>query len=171
MSDVPEDHRKESKAHCGVAVVTVSTSRTIDNDRSGDIMESRVTGAGHVVTDRRIVTDEAGAIRRAARELLARGDTDAVIFSGGTGLSPTDVTVETIAPLFTKPLSAFSALFTQLSYEQVGAAAMLSRATAGLVEKKVVFCLPGNPNAVELALDRIILPELGHLLGQARRER
>ncbi len=177
MPEPADEHRKQGAGRYGVArplrvaLVTVSSSRTAQDDRSGDVMASLVTAAGHAVAERRIVTDETAAIRAVAGELLERDAVDAVVLSGGTGISPSDVTIEAIAPLFSKPLAAFSALFAQLSYEQVGAAAMLSRAAAGLAGRKVIFCLPGSPQAVRLAMETLILPELGHLLGQARRVR
>lgn len=124
--------------------------------------------AGHVVTGLVVVRDDAAAIREALERALEAG-ARAVLFNGGTGLAPRDVTLETLAPLFEKAIPGFGELFRMLSFEQVGSAAMLSRAGAGVVRGAVVFALPGSPKAVTLAMERLILPELGHLVREVLR--
>ena len=113
--------------------------------------------------------DDAGAIRLEVLRALAHGGVDAVIATGGTGVSPRDVTPEAVTPLFAKELAGFGELFRMLSFQEIGAAAVLSRAVAGTVAGKVVYVLPGSSGAVRLALERLILPELAHVVGQLRR--
>jgi molybdenum cofactor biosynthesis protein B len=117
-----------------------------------------------------VVPDDVSAIRRAVRHLLGLSGVDVVVLTGGTGFSPRDVTLDAVLPLFDQTIDGFGELFRALSYHQVGAAAMLSRAAGGLVGDKAVFLLPGSPKAVSLAMEKLILPEAGHLLSQARRE-
>jgi molybdenum cofactor biosynthesis protein B len=164
----PAKHRALAPETIGLAVLTVSDSRTPEDDVSGRRIEELATDAGHRVVERRLVGDEIAAIRPAVAELAALPGVDIVVVSGGTGLSPRDVTLEAVAPLLDPVIEGFGELFRMLSYEQVQAAAMLSRATAGLIEDRAVFVLPGSPTAVELAMEKLILPEAGHLLGQMR---
>jgi len=117
-----------------------------------------------------VVPDDVAAIRGAVRRFLATRGIDVVVLTGGTGFAPRDVTLDAVAPLFDTPVEGFGELFRMLSWQQVGAAAMLSRATAGLIGDRAVFLLPGSPKAVSLAMEKLILPETAHLLGQARRE-
>ena len=153
-----------------VALVTVSTSRTEAEDRSGPVMAELVEGAGHVVLDRRLVKDGVDPILACLKELGDDERVQAVFLSGGTGVSNQDVTIEAITPFVQTWLPGFGELFRRLSYDEIGTAAMLSRAEAavcrlGEVERRVlVAVLPGSPNAVRLALGEILLPELGHLM-------
>ncbi|HRC86051.1 MAG TPA: MogA/MoaB family molybdenum cofactor biosynthesis protein, partial [Thermoanaerobaculia bacterium] len=124
----------------------------------------------HRVEGSVLVPDEAAEIRRAVEAYLASPGVDLVVTTGGTGFSPRDRTVPALAPLFTAEVPGFGELFRQLSFGEIGAAAMLSRATAGVVGERLLFLLPGSPKAVELAVSRLILPEAGHLLGQVRRK-
>lgn len=165
-----EQHRAYSPARLGFALVTVSDSRSLETDTSGRTMRERIEAAGHTVASARIVRDEIPEIRVAVLAALAEPGVDVIAVSGGTGFSPRDVTIEAASPLFERPIEGFGELFRMLSFAEVGPAAMLSRATAGLARQRAVFLLPGSPKAVALALDRLILPEAGHLLGQARRE-
>jgi molybdenum cofactor biosynthesis protein B len=137
---------------------------------SGRTLSGLIHVAGHRVEGSVVVPDEVAAIRRAVRRLLELPGVDVVVLTGGTGFSPRDVTVDAVRPLLDQPVDGFGELFRALSYQQVGAAAMLSRATAGLVGDRAVFLLPGSPKAVSLAMEKLILPEVGHLLAQARRE-
>jgi len=148
--------------------VTVSDTRTLETDVSGLRAAELLAAAGHTVRDRRIVRDERAAIAAAVREGIADPEVDAVVLSGGTGLAPRDVTYETVLGLLEKPIDGFGELFRMLSYEQIGAAAMLSRAVAGVTGTTVVFALPGSSKAVELGIERLIGPELGHLIGLIR---
>jgi molybdenum cofactor biosynthesis protein B len=163
-----EHHRSLAVANLGFAVITVSDSRTEADDEGGRRIAEAAAAAGHRVIRRAWVTDDVTAIRRAVREALAP-PVDVVVLTGGTGFSPRDVTVEAVAPLLERPIEGFGELFRALSYQQVGAAAMLSRATAGLVGGRALFALPGSPKAASLAMETLILPEAGHLLSQARR--
>ena len=155
----------------GFAVLTVSSSRTLEQDATGGAIAEAAQQAGHTVVDRLLVPDELTAIRGAARVLLERAEVDVVVVDGGTGFSPQDVTPEALQPLLELELPGFGELFRALSFEQVGAAAMLSRALAGIARGKALFLVPGAPAAAQLAMERLILPEAGHLLGQARRRR
>jgi len=168
-SDAPTSHRAYAPEKLSCALLTVSDSRTLDDDTSGALMRDLLEAAGHRIVDRAIVTDEADAIRRWVLKHIARGEVDAILVTGGTGIAPRDITVETIEPLLCKLLTGFGELFRSLSFEQIGAAAMLSRALAGTANRTAVFVLPGSAKAVKLALERLIVPELPHLIGQLRR--
>lgn len=164
-----EQHRQYSPTRLGFALITVSDSRTPETDTSGRTMRERIEAAGHTVASARIVPDEIPAVREALLAALGADGVDVVAVSGGTGFSPRDVTIEAATPLFERPIEGFGELFRMLSFADVGPAAMLSRATAGMARGRAIFLLPGSPKAAALALDRLILPEAGHLLGQARR--
>jgi molybdopterin adenylyltransferase len=146
------------------AIVTVSDTRGRRDDASGDAIARRLERAGHTVGRRAWVKDDVAAIRRAVRAALARRVTDAVLLTGGTGLAPRDVTPEAVEPLFERTLPGFGERFRALSAEQVGSAAWLSRACAGVVRGRLVVALPGSTRAVTLALESLILPELGHVV-------
>lgn len=165
----PDEHRAYGPDRLGFAALTVSDSRTAADDASGDEIERLAAAGGHRLVERRIVPDEIVEIRAAAGELLRRDDVDVLVLSGGTGFSPRDLTLEAALPLFDRRIDGFGELFRMLSFAEVGAAAMLSRAAAGVIGHRAVFVLPGSPRAVALAMERLILPEAGHLLGQARR--
>jgi molybdenum cofactor biosynthesis protein B len=150
-------------------VLTVSDSRTRADDGSGALIQESLERARHEVLERALVRDEPAEIRAAVSRALARPDADAVLVTGGTGVAARDVTVETVAPLLEKELPGFGELFRMLSFQEIGAAAMLSRALAGAAERTAVFVLPGSKAAVRLALEKLVLPELPHLVGQLRR--
>jgi len=153
----------------GVALLTVSDTRTEETDRSGAVARRLLEAAGHRVVDYRILPDEPERIAEQVRGWTARDDCDAVIVNGGTGVSPRDRTPDALAALMERRLRGFGELFRMLSYEEIGAAAMLSRATAGVVSGRPVFCLPGSSAAVTLGLEMLILPELAHLLAELRK--
>lgn len=153
----------------GVAILTVSDSRRAEDDRSGALARRLVAAAGHAVVGTRIVRDEAGPIREAVEAFLGTPGCDVVLLTGGTGIAPRDRSPEAVVPLFESELPGFGELFRALSFAEIGPAAMLSRATAGVARGRALFLLPGSPAAVELALTRLVLPEIGHLLAQARR--
>jgi len=165
-----EEHRRTAPTVLGFALVTVSDTRAARDDVSGRALADLARAAGHQVESTGIVPDDVAAIRRAVRQALALDGVDVVVLTGGTGFSPRDVTLEAVGPLLERPIEGFGELFRMLSYQQVGSAAMLSRAAAGLAGTRAVFLLPGSPKAVALAMEKLILPEAGHLLGQARRE-
>lgn len=158
------EHRARGRsARC--CVVTVSDTRTLETDKSGQRAAELLGLAGHTVVARVIVPDERAAIAAAVRNALDDTETDAVILSGGTGLAPRDVTYETVCELIEKPIDGFGELFRMLSFEEIGAAAMLSRAVGGVAGRTVIFALPGSSKAVELGVSRLIAPELGHIVG------
>jgi molybdenum cofactor biosynthesis protein B len=165
-----EQHRRRAPGVLGFGLITVSDTRSPEDDVSGRTLSGLAHAAGHRVEESAVVPDEVAAIRRAVRRMLALPGVDVVVLTGGTGFSPRDVTIDAVGPLLDQPIEGFGELFRALSYQQVGAAAMLSRATGGLIGDKAVFLLPGSPKAVSLAMEKLILPEAGHLLGQARRE-
>jgi molybdenum cofactor biosynthesis protein B len=153
--------------------VTVSDTRGRADDPSGDLLARRVELGGHAVVSRAWVVDEARAIRRVVRAALARRDVDAVLVTGGTGVAPRDVTPEAIAPLVQRWLPGFGEMFRMLSQRQIGSAAWLSRAAAGVARGRLLVILPGSPAAVRLAANRLLVPELAHaarLLGRFQRE-
>jgi len=164
-----DQHRRAAPSVLGFAVLTVSDSRAERDDASGDAIREMVSGAGHRLVDSTLVRDDVAAIRDAVRRLLATDGVDVLVTTGGTGFSPRDVTLDAAGPLLDQRIDGFGELFRMLSYNQVGAAAMLSRAAAGLVGTRALFLLPGSPKAVRLAMEVLILPEAAHLLGQARR--
>jgi molybdenum cofactor biosynthesis protein B len=168
-ADAPAQHRAYAPAKLACAVLTVSDSRTLETDGSGRAIQERLEAAGHRVVERAIVTDDPERIRTAVLGAAARADVDAVIVNGGTGVSPRDSTPEAIEPLLYRRLDGFGEQFRALSVPEIGAAAMLSRAVAGSVDRTAVFALPGSSAAVALAMDRLVLPELPHLVGQLRR--
>lgn len=149
----------------------MSDTRTLADDSGGELVCELLSGAGHRVALREIVKDDAAAIRSALERGLASPECAAVVLTGGTGVAERDVTPEAVAPLLERPLPGFGELFRQLSFAEIGAAAMLSRALGGMAQGKPVFALPGSRAAIQLALERLILPELGHLVGEARKRR
>lgn len=169
MSSVAETHRQQGPQKIRCAVITVSDTRTLANDHSGQMAVEILQRAGHEVVHRQIVPDETTHISQAVQAMLERADVQVVLLTGGTGLSVRDVTVEVVEPLLSKSLPGFGELFRMLSYQQIGPAAMLSRALGGLAGRTAIFALPGSPQAVQLALEKLIVPELGHLLGQVAR--
>lgn len=162
-------HRSEAPASVRCFVLTISDTRTAETDKSGDAIAALLTGAGHTVTARKIVKDDARAIRDAVSYAAKSGSNDAVITTGGTGISARDVTPDAIAALFERSLDGFGELFRALSYEQIGSAALMSRATAGIIARTAVFVLPGSENAVRLAMEKLILPEVGHIVRELRK--
>jgi molybdenum cofactor biosynthesis protein B len=169
MTNVPEQHRYEAPSSVGCAVITVSDTRTLETDVGGRTAVELLDAAGHGVRLREIVPDEPEDIRRLLAEASDRDDIDVVLITGGTGLGSRDRTFETVAAMFQKQLPGYGELFRMLSYEQIGAAAMLSRAVGGLIGRTVVLTMPGSPAAVQLAVEKLIVPELGHLVREARR--
>ncbi len=150
------------------SVVTVSDTRTPETDASGKFILEQLTHAGHTIVRYEVVPDEAARITQLVQELAA-AQCAVVILNGGTGIAKRDSTFEAIDRLLEKRLPGFGELFRMLSYGEIGPAAMLSRATAGVYEGTLVFSLPGSPNAVELAMTRLIMPELTHLVWETVR--
>jgi molybdenum cofactor biosynthesis protein B len=164
-----KDHDLGSGILARVALLTVSDTRSVEDDRSGALARRMVEAAGHQVADYRIVPDDPERIRQAVEEWLDADDCDAVVVNGGSGISTRDRTIEALGELMERKLDGFGELFRMLSFEQVGSRALLSRALGGVARAKPLFAIPGSPKAVALALERLILPELGHLLAELRR--
>jgi molybdenum cofactor biosynthesis protein B len=162
-----EEHRKRAEQSLRVQVITVSTSRHRKmkegqefTDEAGDIAEGEIKAAGHVVTRRALVSDDATMLRKEVKRFLSGRD-DVLVLTGGTGVSSSDVTIETVRPFFQKELDGFGELLRRLSFDEIGAAAMLTRATMGVAKGKLILCLPGSPGAVRTAL-KASLGELPH---------
>ena len=158
-----QEHRQQSPDQVRCAVVTVSDTRMPDTDTSGKYMQEALSGAGHAINAYMIVKDEPEDIRRVLQHHIQSPDTDAVLLTGGTGLSRRDGTYEVVRSCLDKELTGFGELFRMFSYEEIGAAAMMSRATAGVAGQTVIISMPGSSAAVRLALEKLILPELAHL--------
>lgn len=159
-----DDHRQQAEGQgiIPIAIVTVSDTRTPETDVSGKLIRQLTENAGHEVVDYRIVQDEPEQVQQALDDFCA-GAARIVIFNGGTGISKRDRTYDVISRALEKTLPGFGEIFRMLSYEEVGAAAMLSRATAGVYRETVVVSTPGSPNAVKVAMEKLILPEIQHL--------
>jgi len=177
MSETTAKHKAEAPKHLGFAVIICSTSRYKEfsetgrlNDPSGDLIVKILRENGHRVTMRRIVSDDKTQIQRILMRALKSRKTDVIITSGGTGLSTRDIAIEAVQPLLDKEIPGFGEIFRILSYEKIGSAAILTRALAGVAKGKVIFCLPGSPQSVSLALEKLIIPEASHIVKHAREE-
>ena len=162
-----QEHHREAKSRLKVVIVTVSTGRYAKKNRGenftdegGDAAVEEATRAGHEVTRRTLVSDDPGMLRREARAFIRGGD-DVLLFTGGTGLSPRDITVETIRPFFEKELEGFGEMVRRLGFEEIGPSAILTRATAGVASGKLIVCMPGSPDAVRTAM-KAFAGEFGH---------
>jgi molybdenum cofactor biosynthesis protein B len=164
-------HRQDAPVAVPTAIVTVSDTRTLETDTGGALVEEMLVAANQPVTGRRIVPDEPEAIRNALDQAVSESESRAIIFTGGTGVAPRDVTPDTLEPEFDRVVPGFGEIFRMLSYEEIGSAALLSRAIGGLKQGKVVFVIPGSRGAVRLAMEKLIVPELGHLAGEAIKTR
>lgn len=163
------EHREQSPQRVTCAVVVISDSRTEKTDESGKLLLQKLSEGGHSVASFTLLKNDANAIWQKLVELLSHPEIQVVITSGGTGASHRDVTIETVSPLLEKKLDGFGELFRSLSYQEIGTACILSRAMAGVARGKAIICLPGSLGATKLALDKIILPEIGHLVREAGR--
>lgn len=171
-TDMPrsvDEHRAASpdRVHC--AVITVSDTRTLDTDRGGALVVDLLHAAGHSIARREIIPDEPDRMRPLVTEMVQDGSVDAVLLTGGTGIGRRDQTFETISALLTKPMPGYGELFRILSYDDIGPAAVLSRAVGGAVDGKIVLTMPGSTAAVRLAMEKLIIPELAHLVHEARK--
>ena len=164
-----QEHKSHAPASVRCFVLTVSDTRTEANDTGGQAIRELLGTSGHVVTGHAIVRDEPDEVTLAVRTELANGQSQVIITTGGTGITSRDGTFEAIDRLLDKRLPGFGELFRMISFEEIGAAAMLSRATAGSAARKAIFVLPGSPDAVRLAMSKLILPELGHVVQQLSR--
>lgn len=171
-SESTEKHREEARglAPARVAVLTISDTRTLADDKSGALIETLLREAGQTVALREVLKDEPEILRERVRALASSGEIDAILTTGGTGITARDGTFEAVSGLLDKTLPGFGELFRMLSWDEVGAAAMLSRAVAGLHGRTLIFCMPGSSNAVGVAMRRLIVPELAHLVYEVNRQ-
>ncbi|GAB1543959.1 MogA/MoaB family molybdenum cofactor biosynthesis protein [Scytonema sp. NUACC21] len=166
MAHLP--HPDTSNITVACAVVTVSDTRNPDTDKSGQLIQELLRNANHSIVHYTIVKDEPAQIQEQVKLLGQQPHLDAVIFNGGTGIAPRDTTYDAIEKLLEKTLPGFGEIFRFLSYQEIGSRAIASRAVAGVYQNKLIFSLPGSSNAVRLAMEKLILPELIHLVGQMR---
>jgi molybdenum cofactor biosynthesis protein B len=175
MSRTAAEHKARAPKRLGFAILTISTSRHREasegkevEDPSGSLAERLLKNAGHKVIQRTLVSDNTKEIKEAIQEAVENQGVQAILSCGGTGIAPTDITVETVGPMLEKEIPGFGEIFRWISYEQIGSAAILTRAIAGVIHGKAVFCLPGSPQAVELAVRRLIATEAAHIVEHAR---
>jgi molybdenum cofactor biosynthesis protein B len=157
------EHKKTAPGSVTVGVLTVSTTRTLETDKSGQWIRNQAGKEGHRILYHAVVPDDAASISKALLDAIQDHRPQAVLLTGGTGISHQDVTIEAVKPLLKKELTAFGHLFAQLSFDQIDSAAIMSRATAGIIGNTVVFCMPGSLAACKLACKELIFPELGHI--------
>jgi len=167
MSTVSQEHKRRAAKQLSVSVLTVSDTRTLENDLGGQLIAELLLQAGHLVLDRRIVPDETILIRQAAESMIEAVGCEALLVTGGTGLAARDCTPEAIEALYDAMIPGYGELFRMLSFEEIGSAAMLSRASGGRVGTKILLTMPGSPAGVRLAMERLIVPELAHLVHHA----
>lgn len=164
-----QQHKSQSPRSVAYAVLIISDTRTEQDDETGKLLKERFGENGHRLVAYAIVKNEASAVRDKLLELLPQDELQVIITSGGTGVSHKDVTVEAVSPMLEKTLPGFGELFRFLTYQELGTASMMTRAIAGVAGSKVIICLPGSLAAVKLALEKIILPEIGHMVREATR--
>ena len=165
-----KEHKAAAPKKVQIGIITVSTTRTLAEDKSGLWISKRARKEGHDILFHKIIKDDAAAITETVIHSIRELNPPVVLLSGGTGISSTDVTIEALRPVFNKELTSFGPLFAQLSYEEIDSAAILSRATAGVILKTIVFCIPGSLKACQLACKYLIFPELGHLVKHLRQD-
>ena len=165
----PEEHKATAPASITCFVLTISDTKTPETDTSGTLIRELLAAGGHRVAGTAIVRDEPRDVERVVREACGRPDVQAVILTGGTGITSRDSTFEAVERLLDKRLPGFGELFRMLSYQAVGPAAMLSRAQMGIHQRRIVVSLPGSPDACRLALEKLLVPELGHLVREVSR--
>ncbi len=163
-----KEHKKNTPENINIGVLSLSSTRTIENDEAGKWIKKRLNEKNHNVIFYEVIKDDIKKIRDRVDYYLNEKKPDVIILTGGTGISKKDVTIEAVKPIFEKELTGFGILFTHLSYEEIGSASVLSRATAGIVKESVIFCMPGSIKACKLAINKIILNELGHITKHIR---
>jgi molybdenum cofactor biosynthesis protein B len=175
VSESTKKHKATAPKQLKFAVFVCSTSRYMQlqkgekiTDVSGEAIEALLKNAGHLVLQKKIIADDEAMIEEAVKSVLNSAELDAAIFCGGTGIAPKDVTIETISPFFEKTLPGFGEIFRRLSYDKMGSAAVMSRAVAGVAKGKALFCVPGSPDAVQISVEMLILPEAPHIVRHAR---
>jgi len=164
------DHRQRAPRAIRVGILTVSDTRSVEDDESGALIRDLALGAGHTVVEHRVLPDDADAVRSLLLGWAGDGRFEALLVCGGTGISGRDTTFEAISAILDRRLDGFGELFRALSFQQIGSAAMLSRAVGGIVAGRPIFSMPGSPSAVRLAMEKLILPELGHVVSEAGRK-
>lgn len=169
MSQSTQQHRMEAKPSVLVAIITVSDSRTLENDGGGLLIQELLIAAEHRIHSRQIVPDEPNQLREVVQSLLADRNCQAILMTGGTGIGPRDTTPEAVEPLYEATIPGYGELFRMLSFQEIGAAALLSRASAGRVDGRVLFTMPGSPHGVRLAMEKLIVPDLHHFVHHASR--
>jgi len=175
MSESAMKHKAEAPKRLRFGIFVCSTSRYKQlekgekiEDVSGDLIEKLVKNAGYDIAFRKLISDDKKSIEKSMRQSLDSADLDAVVFCGGTGITPSDITIESVLPFLEKVLPGFGEIFRLLSFEKIGSAAVLSRAIAGVAKGKAFFCIPGSPDAVKLCFEKLILPEVAHIVKHAR---
>ena len=158
------EHKKQAPRSVTLGIISVSTTRALIDDTSGQWIREQAEEKGHKVVFHQVIPDDAKKISAMLKEKIKESKPQVILMSGGTGITKKDVTIEAVSPLFNKELSAFGPLFAKLSMEEINSAAIMSRATAGVIGNTVVFCMPGSLNACKLACSKLIFPELGHLV-------
>ena len=172
MSDraaTPAEHKATAPHSIGCWVLTISDSKTPETDTSGTLIRQLLADAGHKVIGSEIVRDEPAEVQRVIGDVCRNGHVQALLMTGGTGITSRDSTFEAVEELLEKRLPGFGELFRMLSYQEIGGAAMLSRAQMGIARKRVIVSMPGSPNACRLALEKLVIPELGHLVRELSR--
>ena len=158
------EHKKQAPRFITLGIISVSTTRALIDDTSGQWIREQVEKIGHRILFHEVIPDDAARITATLKDRIKDLSPQVILMSGGTGITKKDVTIEAVSPLFNKELSAFGPLFAKLSMEEIDSAAIMSRATAGVIGNTVVFCMPGSLNACKLACSKLIFPELGHLI-------
>ena len=172
MSDraaTPNEHKANAPRSIGCWILTISDSKTPDTDTSGKLIRELVSGAGHQVVGSKIVRDEPAEVQRVIETVCRNDAVQALLMTGGTGITSRDSTFEAVEAMLDKRLPGFGELFRMLSFQEVGGAAMLSRAQMGIARGRIIVSMPGSPNACRLALEKLVLPELGHLVRELSR--
>jgi molybdenum cofactor biosynthesis protein B len=170
-SDSADQHKKAAatRGPVRIAIITVSDSRTPETDTNAHFLREAISGAGYIVTAYRLIRDEPLEVEAILDELAIKTDSQILLWNGGTGISPRDTTYDVLSRKLEKTLPGFGEIFRMLSFQEIGAAAMMSRATAGVYKGRVIISTPGSPNAVKLAWEKLILPEIAHLAWEVSR--
>jgi len=158
------EHKKQAPRYITLGIISVSTTRALIDDTSGQWIREQAEKIGHRIVFHEVIPDDAAQITATLKDRIKDLSPQVILMSGGTGITKKDVTIEAVSPLFDKELSAFGPLFAKLSMEEINSAAIMSRATAGVIGNTAVFCMPGSLNACKLACSKLIFPELGHLV-------
>jgi molybdenum cofactor biosynthesis protein B len=168
-ASTPAEHKAHAPKSVGCFVLTISDTKTPETDTSGTLIRELLGAAGHTVAGATIVRDEPSQVQHVIRQAVANPSVQVIVLTGGTGITSRDSTYEAVEALLDKRLPGFGELFRMLSYQEIGPAAMLSRAQLGIHQRRIVVSLPGSPNACRLALEKLLIPEIGHLVREVNR--